>query len=186
MENRIQVDEHSLVYYWFDNQYQDKLRLLDKKSLERQTVQEMLYKLHPSIVLERKQNGAPIVKNEVYKFISISHVKGWYAIYVSSNSPVGIDIQTPKKSLLKGKDYFINSREANFAKDDFNLHLIWCGKEAIFKKLKGLVDDLKEEVTTVELNTKENEIKMKYKNRIEIFRYLSCSDFVLVWTISSK
>lgn len=186
VEKRIQVDEHSVIYYWFDNQYQEKLRALDKQSVERQAIREVLLKLHPTIVLERKENGAPSIKDEVYEFISISHAKGWYAIYLSTNSPVGVDIQTPKKSLLKGKDYFINSREENFTKEDFNLHLIWCGKEAVFKKMNGLIDDLKEEVSTVELNTKENEIKMVYKNKIEISHYLSTLDFLLVWTMSSK
>ncbi len=140
---------------------------LSKKQIERRTVDMILAFINKDEVYEisRDSLGKPFFSNNPSLNVSISHSNAWYAIYLSKIDQIGIDIQTPKQKIIRGKDYFINADE-NILFDSLNnqeAHIIWCAKEAFYKFKGGKIDDLKEDVTicTIDLINKEGNLKYK-------------------------
>ena len=66
--------------------------------------------------------------------ISIAHCYPIAVGAIHQNTPIGIDIERPRKQLLKIRDRFLNDEEANFAGEDLEtLCKFWTGKEALYK-----------------------------------------------------
>jgi len=82
----------------------------------------------------------PFLQNEAYHF-SISHCGDYAAAIVSKDKRAGLDIEIFSDKIMRVKDKFINSIEANIidrfeqqgATDLMKLTLMWSCKEAMFK-----------------------------------------------------
>lgn len=90
-----------------------------------------------------RPNGAPYLPEKDFH-ISISHTKGYVAVILSDQEPVGIDIEYRAERILKIRDKFL-SKEENQAIDIEHevehLLLYWCAKETLFKIIgQGNVD----------------------------------------------
>lgn len=83
-------------------------------------------------------NGAPYLP-EKNLHISISHTKGYVAVALSPDSPVGIDIEYISDRIMKVRERFL-SEEENNAIDAMHerehLLIYWCAKETMFKMIK--------------------------------------------------
>src|SRR5690554_1004494 len=181
MDIKIKTQE-GLIYVWFDESSSHKRNDgLSKSEVEKKEVKRKIKDLYPTAVLEHEENGAPILKNTVYPSISISHFRGWYALYFSDKTN-GIDLQTFKKTLLKGKGYFVNSKDEELPLTELHLHLIWSAKEAFYKKKKGNIQDLKNDVSIKEINFKTELVSLESEGLIEYLNFQVFQDFVLVWT----
>lgn len=168
------------IYLWFDELFLERRKKgLSKEKIERKAIKDKIQQLFPGAILKHEVNGAPILLNATYSNLSISHYRGGYALYFSNES-CGVDIQYFKDTLLKGRDYFVNTEEEELDLNKTNLHLIWSAKEAFFKKQKGNISDLKKEVSIKAIF--EDSIQLAYKGQIETVFYRVFQDFVLVWT----
>ena len=67
------------------------------------------------------------------------------------NKPIGIDIESTREIAGPGTSYFLNSSE-NKQWTNSELLSIWGAKESYFKKMKGRVDDLRSEATTLRIS----------------------------------
>jgi phosphopantetheinyl transferase (holo-ACP synthase) len=155
---------------------------LTKMEIQRKVTNKCLISiLNKSAQIVHAPSGAPYVEGDENLQISISHSNEWYAIYLSSEHPVGVDIQTIKKNIYKGRSYFVNEfEENNFSMDAKNLHLIWSAKEAVYKLKKGEVMDYKESITVKGITDK-NITVMIDEEQIEC-SYVFSSDYSLVFT----
>lgn len=81
-------------------------------------------------------NGQPFV-SRCSENISISHTRNYAAIALSKRTIPGVDIEQPSPRIKKVSSRFLNEVEKEFISDINNekqVGLIWCAKEAIFKK----------------------------------------------------
>ncbi|MFW5754338.1 MAG: 4'-phosphopantetheinyl transferase family protein [Marinilabiliaceae bacterium] len=124
--------------------------------------------------------------------ISISHTREFAAVALSPSFVPGIDIERPSPRIGKVKDRFLNEHEKRFltpAAENEQLGLIWCSKEAIFKKAgqKGLnfreniiispfTPEEKGQISALLMPGSEQETGLE-------LNYLNRDDFYLVWTL---
>lgn len=80
------------------------------------------------------EHGKPILKHEVFKFISISHSREFVAILVHKKADVGIDVESQYRNYAAVLKKYLSEEELVQVGNDINLQsLYWCAKEAIFK-----------------------------------------------------
>ncbi|MBW7868318.1 MAG: 4'-phosphopantetheinyl transferase superfamily protein [Brumimicrobium sp.] len=180
---KIEVNPTSLIYYWEDMSYPDKLVNAKKQEVERKEIIEKMKEIFPLAEIKHQTGLAPTVSHTNYSHISISHSQGLYAIYLS-NENIGIDIQRYKGELSKGRNYFINEREECFLSDEQALYLIWSAKEAFYKKMGGEIPDLKNNVTILSIQTPIKQIVLEHDNKLYKLSYLESKQFVLMWTLN--
>lgn len=80
-------------------------------------------------------NGAPYLP-EAGLNISISHTKGYVAVILGKDKPVGIDIEYKGERILKVRSRFMTSVEEaviDHRHEIEHLLLHWCAKETLFK-----------------------------------------------------
>jgi phosphopantetheinyl transferase len=140
-----------------------------------------------------KDNGQPLLIGCNEK-ISISHTRGFAAIALSTGEMPGIDIEHPSSRIEKVSDRFLHPEETRFLSSDIlktrQLGLIWCLKEAIFKKSGTPGLNFKEQILTHPFSPEscEGQItasvmpKNTQKSTIHL-EYLIQQRFYLAWTI---
>ena len=147
--------------------------LLNKLSKKKE---ELLYMPH----------GAPYCNT--FQHISISHSKKYCGV-VTSNQPVGLDIQFKKENIHEISNRFLNLMEKNIAKNkNDNIHFIWCTKEAIYKTLNGSTCSFKENIIIKSIN-KDN-IKATFVKKDILIKYnVNCQKidnyFITIATIKN-
>lgn len=134
-----------------------------KRELEQKEVQQSILELGFDSNVQYKENGQPYLEKHPDLFLSISHSKGWIAVYIDKH-PVGIDIELENPRILEGTSYFVNKREQVFSKNLNTLHLIWGAKEAFYKLKEGQIDDLKNEVTLISHDLKTLQIEFQQQS----------------------
>lgn len=90
--------------------------------------------LYPEILYNN--NRQPILGNSS-KNISITHTIGYAAIALSDKTVPGIDIEYPSQRIEKVSHRFLSNVEKQFisaTEKEKQLGLIWCAKEAVYKK----------------------------------------------------
>jgi len=143
--------------------------------------------LYPEVTYNK--NGQPEMGG-CADHISISHTRGYAAVALSPFFTPGIDIERPSSRIRKVKDRFLNQLEKDFIENEATQSgLIWCAKEAIFKKTgqKGL--NFRENILISPFTLKkEGQFSAslfpgcEQETVIEL-HYLNKDDFYLVWTV---
>lgn len=126
----------------------------DKVQTQRDIVLSALCEILDRTDLEitYNENGAPSFKGEKLPFVSISHSYNWFAVQLSNEDRVGVDIQVMKSDIEKGMRYFVNEKEENsFEINPLNLNIIWAAKEAVYKFKKGELEYYKEAMTVTSI-----------------------------------
>jgi len=140
----------------------------EKKARERSIAQQLLrdHLQDPAALIHHEASGKPFVANRPDLRISVSHSGTWLALCISLAEAVGVDVQIHTSNLSRGLDYFINDREKQVFGNQFTddqLYVIWCAKEAFYKKLGGTIDDLREDVSV--LNISKQSVTIHYENQ---------------------
>ncbi len=95
--------------------------------------------LDADFVIEYREDGSPQLKSEgMYRYISISHTKGYAAVFMHTSLPVGIDIEQYGEKVLRIQSKFINEKEEkNLDPKKLISHLLlhWSAKESLFKAM---------------------------------------------------
>ncbi len=83
--------------------------------------------------IEYTRVGAPYIKGEGY--ISISHSKSLVGIAVSQNYKIGLDLETPRDTILEVAPKFLSKIEAQQfdITDKAEITKVWSCKEALYK-----------------------------------------------------
>jgi 4'-phosphopantetheinyl transferase EntD len=84
--------------------------------------------------------GKPYLADNSY-FISISHTKGYVAIAVNKEHPVGVDIEYRSPRVEKIRSRFMSAEEENhLSTTNPSLHLLlhWSAKETLYKILEDI------------------------------------------------
>jgi phosphopantetheinyl transferase len=107
-----------------------------QRRLERLAVRALLDKLPDrKVCLRYHDNGRPFLANNS-GYISICHTKRFAAVTYNEKYPVGCDMEcrsrnfsaVEKKALSEKERRYLNDKEHNF-----QLCLLWCAKEAVYK-----------------------------------------------------
>lgn len=102
-------------------------RVLLKHLLE----EELLIAYHP--------DGSPYLEERPDTAISISHTKGYVAVYCSSTERVGIDIEYRSDRIRKIKHKYLSEEELSRVDPEHeaeHLMVCWCAKETLFKLIR--------------------------------------------------
>lgn len=140
-----------------------------KREIEKKEVLLGLQKMGFNTAVLYKESGQPYLKDNPDLHLSISHSKGWIAIYISS-CPIGIDVEVRSPRMGLASSYFTNEREQKFKDNLDQLHIIWGTKEAFYKLQEGNINDLKNEVTITEIN-QNNSVVLSFKEKEYTFDY---------------
>ncbi len=144
----------------------EKLRNVDhiKQTLAKNLI---LNKLELLPYLYKEANGKPFLNNGLH--ISISHSGKWVVISVAK-FPVGVDVERPRKKLLKIAPKFLNPKDSRALqiKNYKDLLWYWTAKEAIYKLLNETGLSLKHDILITGLDTDKMKAKAKIKEKIEI------------------
>ncbi len=88
--------------------------------------------------IEYTNSGKPYLTDHSYH-ISISHTKGYVAVALCKDFPVGIDIEYLSSRIKRIQNRFLNPEEiSNVYKNDEEISLLlhWSAKESVFKALE--------------------------------------------------
>lgn len=173
------------IHIWFDEEYGSKVKRMGitRRVLDRVAVGEKLKDIGIESGVVYDEAGAPCLENCEFSAISISHFRGWYALLLSNTGDGGIDIQPYKKTLMAGKDYFVNAREKTLDYTDDELYLAWAAKEAFYKYKKGRIADLKNEVTILNIEKPSKRIFILYASEKFWLNYEQNEEYVLVYIL---
>lgn len=136
------------------------------------------------LIIQYDSNGKPFLTDT--HFLSISHSDNYISIIIS-NKNVSLDIQTPKKNILKAHSLFVSEEEKNnFNMEDINhLQLIWSAKEALFKYYgttqNHIFTDFR--IHSIDKSNKLISGNQKLKSDSIKMTYLITDDYYLVYTL---
>jgi 4'-phosphopantetheinyl transferase len=133
-------------------------------------------------------NGQPTLLHS-HANVSISHTRGYAAIAVSSNCMPGIDIEYPSPRIRKVSSRFLNSQEEIFISEtdsQTQLALIWCAKEAIYKKAGQAGLNFKDQIIIApfspnETGTLEASLKSESEESKLQLNYYNTNHYSMVW-----
>lgn len=162
----------------------------DSRKLEWLIVRVLLFELlqeHKHI--SYKTNGKPYIKDSIYQ-ISISHTKGFVAIYLSTKTHIGVDIEYINNRVERIAHRVFSQEELNGINKDTQfaqLIVMWCSKETIFKAFDlSEVDFIKHlKIHPFQLNTKSGkligqELQTRNTEYLDI-SYIINEEFVLTY-----
>ncbi|MDD4514967.1 4'-phosphopantetheinyl transferase superfamily protein [Massilibacteroides sp.] len=109
-------------------------------------------------------DGAPYVPNSPDLSISISHTKGYAAVYCSRNKTVGVDIEYRGERVQRIKKRFLSEGELagiNLEHETEHLLIHWCAKETLFKLIRQEEVDFRKQLHVISFAYKaEGEIQV--------------------------
>jgi len=147
----------------------DKLRNVNhiKQTLAKNII---LHKLELLPHLYKTTTGKPFLNNGLY--ISISHSGKWVVISVAKY-PIGIDVERPRKKLLKVAGKFLNAKDfgALKIKEAKDLLWYWTGKESAYKLMDISGLSLKKDILFTHLDKEklQGEAFIQEKHKIDFF-----------------
>lgn len=120
---------------------------------------------------------------EAHLRISISHTKGYAAIFLSPRREVGLDIEQFSDKIFHVRDKFLRAEEKQIidSTDRTQLLLCWSAKEAVYKLYEGLRPEYWEQITIKALNMDQCVILAEVEDRPPVtLRFRVFPDFVMV------
>lgn len=157
-------------------------RLLEVLAVRR-ALKELFYGEEQEVVYD--EHGRPSLKAGK-PYISISHTHG-YAAVISSDVPVGIDIERIGNRVEKVVSHFLKQEElvtlALYSEAVPALHLAWSAKEAAFKILGQEYYDLQHLTTISHINVAQKTMSLNVEGRQQplVVHYDYTEDYVLAW-----
>ena len=135
-------------------------------------------------------SGKPYLADNSY-FISISHTKGYIAVILSEEKPVGIDIEQYSRRVHKVAHKYMREDEqlVSYGEDDtWSLLLHWSAKEVMFKCMNTSEVDFREHLHIEPFTIEQQGIFLAHEYRTEQQRnfrihYLIHPEFVMTWQI---
>lgn len=89
--------------------------------------------------IEYREDGAPqLMGGGEFRYISISHTKGYAAVCLHTSLPIGIDIEQYGEKVLRIQSKYINEEEdRRLDREKIISHLLlhWSAKESLFKAM---------------------------------------------------
>ena len=180
----LQQLEYSDVYLPFLSRYKSASR----KS-EWLAVRVLLKELTGSeMSISYRNSGAPYLPDSALH-ISISHTKGFAAVLLSPDKPVGIDIEYCSERIHRIKSRFLSEDEfellgVNPATD--KLLVCWSAKETVYKMMGQNSADLQNDIQIIELHPSSPDcgiimVKESMSSQSSIFQieYIITPDFVV-------
>ena len=140
-------------------------------------------------VVSYRDNGAPFLPDSALH-ISISHTKGFAAILLSSDKPVGIDIEYCSERVRRIKSRFLSEQElkllGNSPKTN-ELLVCWCAKETAFKMTEQKTADMQNDIHIINFKPAQDSnhgtitIKESLTPHLSVFHleYMITPDFVV-------
>ena len=169
--------KNGYIVIWCSIHYERFKRLTDRRSFEIQEVNGMIERISEMLGgLSYNYTDRHEVNN---KYISISHSKGWFALYISS-VPVGIDIEILDHRIQKAKKYFLQKSEVNRYNSLQDLHIIWGAKEAFYKLINGLNISSLSEICIHHLD--QQTVEIEYNSALVRLSHKQIDDVFIVWT----
>lgn len=165
--------------------------VFERRKLEWTSVRVLLYSM-----LQEDKDIAYSSENKPYLsdhsfFISISHTKGYVAVILGSQAPVGIDIEQYGQRVHRVSDRYVRSDEqAEAYQGDitWSLLLHWSAKEAVFKRMEDADADLRKLRLTHFVPQEEGTFQVQEfvtgLQKLYTIGYRIHSDFVLTWTLN--
>ncbi len=138
--------------------------------------------------------GKPFLCNDKKK-ISLSHTKNWVAVITHKNKKVGIDIEKPRKTLVKVAKKFLSDAEytsyLQFNEEqsfDF-LRIVWSAKETLFK-IVGDAYNFSEQLCTLpfDLNKKNGALTIVHTETKKEYcvEYLLTEHYTLTYCVDNE
>lgn len=138
-------------------------RLLEVLAVRR-AMKELFYGAEREVLYT--PDGAPYLADGPY--LSISHTDG-YAAVITSDVPVGIDIERIGSRVQKVVSHFLRPEEIAILQlyPDYNLslHLAWSAKEAAYKVLGKAYYDLQNRTTVQHIDWQQKRILLAVDNQ---------------------
>jgi 4'-phosphopantetheinyl transferase len=168
----------------------------EKRQIERAAVcllLERLFQDNPLTSLQYTEHGKPYLPDNDFG-ISISHSKGYVAVYAAKNAETGIDIELITPRILSVAPKFLNANELEFMNLHSNLHQLyamWGAKEVVYKIYGQKSLDFKENLIlrpftyghtgNIQLQLKKDSLSETYN-----LHYQCMNDIMLVYGKSGK
>ena len=127
------AEEVARLYPVLCEEYADACRRFknDGKRTERMSVRALLVDMNNGTlpVISYNDEGKPMLSDG--RYISISHTKGFVAVVISEQHPVGVDVEYYSDRVGKVAKRFV--REDEWTEDIDALLVIWSAKETVYK-----------------------------------------------------
>jgi len=141
------------------------------------------------IELQADEFGKPYLVNFPQK-LSISHSGDMVAVMLSDYN-CGMDIQLMKPNIERVAHKFINEEEWKYVQEEtrlFDMYLIWCGKEALYKYYGRKNLAFKENLFLYPFTWNEEGTTQGHIERNEYFKQLNINwkvieDYLLAWVV---
>lgn len=143
----------------------------------------LLHALGHEGVVSHDEKGKPYLPEENQLHISISHTKGYAAIFVSPHREVGLDVEQFSDKIFHVKDKFLSLEEKQIidSTDRTQLLLCWSAKEAVYKLYEGLKPEYWEQITLKKLDMDQCVMLAEVEDRPPVtLRFRVFPDFVMV------
>jgi len=138
-----------------------------------------------------RDNGAPYLPDSPC-YISISHSKGFAAVILSPDKPVGIDIEYISERVHRIKSRFLNEVELKLLGNNpttNDLLICWSAKETAFKMTAQKSADLQKDIQIIDFNPFQNNDKgalsvkefLTPQSSVFQINYLITPDFVVTY-----
>lgn len=210
---RIECDSYSLALARFDeseevllddfvayrDRYEEEIRGYgaSKRRLEYLCTRRLLKELlQQEVWVSHAEDGRPYLDGFPFQ-LSISHAANYVAVMLGKTLPVGVDVELKREKLFRIQYKFLTEEESSWVdscpdKEDrlSALLLLWCAKEAVFKRYERPLPEFSEEIAVkpfvigqsegglsvvADLNGGKTPISLEYK---------MFGDIALVYTIS--
>lgn len=158
-----------------------KSEVESRQEFEARVLKELIQTFIGEFELDHHSNGAPLIINRPELNVSISHSENWFALYVSEEKAVGIDIELNSSLIEKTKKHFLTQSEIErLQPNQSELQICWGIKESVYKYLQGNLQSLKNEVGIVSIN--QEDAKAEFQNQIIQLQFEQSEAFILVYT----
>lgn len=147
------IEETEAEFLTLLNQHEAYLRFANKCKAEARKKEWLATRIllkelfGEELTLAHHPDGAPYLPDRPEISVSISHTKGYVAVYCRVGDPVGIDIEYCANRILKIKHKFMSEKElAMIVPENETEHLLicWCAKETLFKLIRQEEVDFRE------------------------------------------
>lgn len=116
-----------------------------KRRCERLAWRALLEELSLGAKIHYGDNGAPIISNSFYRYISVSHTDDCVAVMLAM-VPCGVDVERLGRDFGRVAERIYSSNEIALREDKRDDALLWCAKEAAYKMLGREGVDFKSDI----------------------------------------